>query len=135
MDISRKVKNLVQKHGTNNPFKIAKEMGIIIIFKDLGHTKGYYKRALRKKVIVLNERLDEFSMKLTCAHELGHAILHSSKHIQFMLDSKFTRKSIYENQANEFAYLLLCEDETEYSNNVISIDRSFIEEMAIKYRR
>ena len=49
MDISRKVKNLVQKHGTNNPFKIAKEMGIIIIFKDLGHTKGYYKRALRKK--------------------------------------------------------------------------------------
>ena len=74
-------------------------------------------------------------MKLTCAHELGHAILHSSKHIQFMLDSKFTRKSIYENQANEFAYHLLCEEQNEYCIGDISVDRNFVEEMSIKYRR
>ncbi|WP_442486510.1 ImmA/IrrE family metallo-endopeptidase [Fusobacterium necrophorum] len=135
MDIGRKVKNLVKCHGTNDPFKIAKQMGIIIIFKDLGHAKGYYKRVLRKKVIVLNERLDEFSLKLACAHELGHAILHSSRRIQFLLDGNFPRKSIYESQANEFAYLLLREDDMEYFSNGISIDRNFIEEMTIKYGR
>ena len=48
-----------------------------------------------------------------CAHELGHAVLHSSSEYQFLIDNtKILRRSRLEDEANLFAsYLLIPDDE------------------------
>lgn len=135
MDIKRRVKNLIERHGTNNPFKIAKELKIIIIYKDLGNVKGYFRKAMRKKVIVLNENLEDFDLKFTCAHELAHALYHNNKEIKFLLDIPHSKgSSIFENQANEFAFLLLMDRELEYDLSSSKINHKFVNELRYKYR-
>jgi len=46
-----------------------------------------------------------------CAHELGHAVLHSSSEYQFLIDNtKILRRSKLEDEANLFASYLLFPD-------------------------
>jgi len=65
-------------------------------------------KILRRKYIFINSELSEFDQKLVCAHELGHAILHSSNRIQFLIDNtKILKRSKIEDEANLFASWLL----------------------------
>lgn len=114
VNIPKIVKNLVKKYETIDPFKLCYYLGIIVLYKDLGETKGYFEKILGKKVIVLNEKLDEFSMRVVLAHELGHALLHSSKYVQFMQSySLLPKTSLLENEANKFAAELLINEKIE----------------------
>lgn len=118
MNIKIKVFNLIEKHRTKNPFKLAKKLNIEIVYEDLGNTKGFYKKILRNKFIFINSELTEFEQKLVCAHELGHAILHSSKDFEFMIDNtRILRKSVIENEANEFASWLIFGDDEDFYHN------------------
>ena len=108
MNIKLRVLNLISKYRTRNPFKLAKSLGIIVKFVDLGEVRGLFKKILKRKYIFINSNLSEFDQKLVCAHELGHAILHSSNRIQFLIDNtKILRKSKIEDEANLFASWLL----------------------------
>jgi len=113
MDIKLKVLNLIVKYGTKNPFKLAKKLNIEIIIEDLGEVRGLFKKVLKRKFIFINSKLNEFDKNLVCAHELGHAILHSSSNYQFLIDNtRILRKSRLEDEANLFAsYLLIPDDE------------------------
>lgn len=114
INIPRRVSNLIKKWGTRNPFLLCKYLKIDIMYRDLGDIKGYYKKSVGKKIIVLNEKLDEFSLKVVLAHELGHALLHTSKEINFMKEHHLLPKSsIWEYEANKFAAELLIDDEVE----------------------
>ncbi len=67
---------------------------------------------MTKKYIFINSELSEFEQRVVCAHELGHAILHSSKKFEFMLDrTSLIRKSRVEEEANLFASWLLFNDD------------------------
>ena len=106
MNIKLRVLDLIAKHRTRNPFKLARALNIEIIYQDLGEVRGFFKKILRRKYIFINSELSEFDQKLVCAHELGHAILHSSNRIQFLIDNtKILRKSKIEE--NLFASWLL----------------------------
>lgn len=113
MDIRLKVLNLIVKYGTKNPFKLAKKLNIEILIEDLGEVRGLFKKVLKRKFIFINSKLSEFDKILVCAHELGHAILHSSSNYQFLIDNtRILRKSRLEDEANLFAsYLLIPDDE------------------------
>lgn len=111
MDIKKKVDNLIKKYETSNPFLLCKYLKITILFLELGKTKGYFKKTLRKKFIIINSELSEFERKIVCAHELAHAILHSSNDMKFMLDNDvICKRNVLEVQANEFVKFLLIED-------------------------
>ena len=108
MDIKLKVLNLIVKYGTKNPFKLAKKLNIEIIIEDLGEVRGLFKKVLKRKFIFINSKLNEFDQTLVCAHELGHAVLHSSSEYQFLIDNtKILRRSKLEDEANLFASWLL----------------------------
>lgn len=69
--------SLVQRYGTRDPFQIARELGITVLFCDgFGSLKGMYRVIKRNRYIFLNKDLDERMLRIVCAHELGHDQLH-----------------------------------------------------------
>ncbi|SHK68420.1 ImmA/IrrE family metallo-endopeptidase [Tepidibacter formicigenes] len=110
--IDIRVKNLVKKYGTRDPEQIAKEMGLIIKYKSYNdYTKGFYINVKRNKFIVINSNLDECSKRIVLAHELGHAMLHSSKEVHFIRENTLFPRGKIENEANKFAAELLIDDD------------------------
>jgi Zn-dependent peptidase ImmA (M78 family) len=77
-DIIRDAANaLVKRCGTRDPFRIAKEIGVKVLFNDnFTALKGMYTIVRRNRFIFLNSNLDEYTQRLVCAHELGHDALH-----------------------------------------------------------
>ncbi|WP_317380927.1 ImmA/IrrE family metallo-endopeptidase [uncultured Intestinimonas sp.] len=68
---------LVRRCGTRDPFEIARQLGIEIIFcDDLGSLKGMYRVIKRNRFIFINSSLSDKMQKIVCAHELGHDQLH-----------------------------------------------------------
>jgi len=106
-NIKLRVKNLIEKYGTSNPYRLCEKLNINIVFRDLGEIKGYFKKVLRNKYIVINENLDEYSQKVVLCHELGHALYHSSKKVLFMKQNFFYYTPELENEANQFAAELM----------------------------
>lgn len=102
------VYKLIRKHKTTCPFKIAKALGIKVVFKDLGDsTRGIFYTKSRQRYIVINSRLDPIWQRLICAHELGHSVLHAGMNRFFIDDYTFLISGKYERQANVFAVVLL----------------------------
>lgn len=68
---------LVRRSGTRDPFQIAEDLGVIIMYRsDLGRLKGMYRVIKRNRFIFLNGTLNEKMLRIVCAHELGHDQLH-----------------------------------------------------------
>lgn len=105
--IKNKVKSLKEKHGTTNPFELCNYLNISILYNDLGNIKGIYQNADKVPIIHLNSNLSYHDQLYTCAHELGHAIFHSSLNTVFLEKKTFFLKNKYENEANFFAVELL----------------------------
>lgn len=98
-----RVKNLIEKYGTKNPFEICKRAGIEILYQDLGEIKGFHVRNVGVSLIIINSKLSELMMIIVLLHELGHAVLkHPTKDISFMKDNFFGYSNQLENEANLF---------------------------------
>lgn len=121
LDIKKKIAYLKKKYDTSSPFVIASELGIKIIFEDLGSINGYYNKMLRMKQIHINRNLPEHMKKFTCAHELGHALLHPNANTPFLKNNTLLSVDKFETEANKFAMELLISDDSlsEYSECTI----------------
>lgn len=110
MDIKSIVEKLMHKYDTNDPFKLAACLNIVVQRVRLGNTWGYYVCYRRLKAVHINCNLPEALQRYTCAHELGHSILHKGVPTPFL--KKYTLFSIdkIERQANTFAVELLMPD-------------------------
>ena len=122
LDIRKKVAYLKKKYDTINPFDLAACLGIKVIFEDLGTINGYYNKQLRMKQIHINQNLPEHIQKLTCAHELGHALIHPNANTPFLRNSTFYSVDKLEVEANTFAAELLIsnDDIAEYKNCTVN---------------
>jgi len=111
--IQEEARRLVRRHGTRDPFVIAKELGIHVIFDyDFKALKGMYKVIQRSRFIFINGNMNSRDKKTVCAHELGHDRFHqhfakSGVLQEFMLYDMRTRP---EYEANIFASELLIDD-------------------------
>lgn len=75
--LSQVGRDLVKRCGTRDPFRIAKELGIEVMFcEDFGRLKGMYRVIKRNRFIFINQDLSERMQRIVCAHELGHDQLH-----------------------------------------------------------
>ena len=69
--------NLVKRCGSRDPFEIAEQLGVHVMFcENFGTLKGMYRVIKRNRFIFLNSDLDENMLRIVCAHELGHDQLH-----------------------------------------------------------
>ena len=107
------VKELAEKYSTNSPYEIAACMSINVITWGLHEEiRGYYKYDRRNRYIVINGNLPQEMQRVVCAHELGHAILHTRYNTPFMRQNTFLSVSKIEIQANIFAAELLISDDS-----------------------
>ncbi len=111
MDIKAAVTRLTKKHKTNNPYELAKLLNIIILYAELGNTWGYYTTYKRSRFIIINQNISETLQTYTCAHELGHSVLHKGVSTPFLRKHTLFSVEKIERQSNTFAVELLLPDD------------------------
>jgi Zn-dependent peptidase ImmA (M78 family) len=75
--LSKVGNDLVKRCGTRDPFRIARELGIEVLFcEDFGPFKGMYRVIKRNRFIFINKDLSPRMQTIICAHEIGHDQLH-----------------------------------------------------------
>ncbi|PFC88526.1 hypothetical protein CN272_11155 [Bacillus anthracis] len=123
MDIKENVLNIIEKYKTTDPFEIAKQKSITVLYADLGNTLGFYNTYKRFKFIHINNQIDEITQRFVCAHELGHAVLHPKANTPFLRNQTFFSIDRLEIEANTFAVELLLTDEmvSAYEDTRLSI--------------
>lgn len=138
MRIHKAVELLCKKYMTRNPYDIASCCDINVVFLPLGHINGYYSKCYRNKRIHINSDIGEEQQRFTCAHELGHAVLHPNSNTPFLRSNTLFCTNKLEIEANKFAANLLITDEDldEYKDfSVPEIAICFgVDERLISYR-
>lgn len=106
--MDRIIPGLVTRYKTNDPFRIAKHLNIIIRYATFEDgTRGLYYRVLRRRFIVIHNQLDENWQRFVCAHELAHDRLHAGIGRFWSDEHSLLNPGKYERQANIFAIKLL----------------------------
>lgn len=111
--IKAKTEKLIRKFKTNNPFKIIENYKNILVYKVplKGNVRGLYQYQKGIKFIFVNNSLSEPTQNMVCAHELGHAVLHTRLNACFFKENTLFIPDKFETQANKFAAELLLPDE------------------------
>jgi len=106
------VLGIFETYRTLDPFEICGYLVIKIIRSNFGNEiKGFFQRTLEGyEIIHINSELNEHEEKYICAHELGHAILHTNMSLGFFIENTMQVKNKYEIQADKFAAELLIRD-------------------------
>ena len=112
-------RRLIIEHNTRNPFRIAESLNIFVRFINTKKQKGFCTNILNNYFLYINENLSPQMQKMTCAHELGHILLHKDQlgrdktgHFRKIVEMELfdiTNQTEYE--ANLFASNLLIDDE------------------------
>ncbi len=123
MNIKNTISDLKKKYDTSCPFELADALNIAIFYEELGTINGYYNKPLRMKQIHINCNLDENMKEFTCAHELGHAILHPNASTPFLRSQTLFSVDKMEIEANTFATELLIPTETIAENCDLTIEQ------------
>lgn len=98
MNIPLRVKNLVARHDTSDPYRIAKELNCLVYFVSLPPTvNGFWKRTLRRKTIAINKNLPEWKQAAVLCHELGHIICHGRYTAFSMRNASYSQTSHIKN--------------------------------------
>lgn len=111
MSIKKLAVDIAKRYKTHDPFIIANQKGILIQYESLGGIMGYYSEFKRLKVIHLNHNLAEHELSFVCAHELGHALLHTHVNTPFLKRHTLFSVDKIEREANTFAVELLLSDD------------------------
>lgn len=113
--LSKVGNDLVRRCGTRDPFRIARELGIEVLFcEDFGPLKRMYRVIKRNRFIFINKDLSSHMQTIVCAHEIGHDRLHRNMAMndaihEFMLYDMATKP---EYEANIVAAEILLDTDT-----------------------
>ena len=117
ISLARDIKN---SWHTNDPYKIAERLGIVILHRDncsKDFTAQTVKFAGYPTIISINNTYTDFSKKVLCAHELGHALLHEDSVNHFAVTNANISTNV-EQEANLFAIALLTENDIDEVINI-----------------
>jgi len=111
--IIKMAKDIVKLWKTNDPYEIAEKLGIEVVERKI-NINGFKAHTIKTEgyptIIAINNNYADISKKVLCAHELGHAILHSEGINHFDVTSKNAMTNV-EYEANLFALALLVDED------------------------
>lgn len=112
MEIQRKVRQLIRRYKTDDPFALAEANNIHVIYGDLGGKLGNYLKYKKSKFIIIDDkRTPPDLLSFVCAHELGHALCTPDDNTQWLKTYTMSiNASRVEHVANQFAVELLLND-------------------------
>lgn len=109
--MTKTAKRLAAELGTRNPFTVAENYGILVLYQDLPDcTKGICYEVQGKKIIIINRSLSKSESVYVCAHEVGHALLHPNINLSFLKNDTYFEPKKFEREADIFAAELLIDD-------------------------
>lgn len=114
-EIIDKANKLVSLCGTRDPHKIARELGVEVIYCPFDRQKGAYKVIMRNRFMFIKENLHPVMESIVLLHELGHDTLHRDEATQIGGFKEFNvfdmRGSRMEFEANVFASTVALPDD------------------------
>ena len=123
LNLKELIFRLTKTYHTSDPFELADALRIAVFFENLGTINGYYNNPLRMKQIHINNALSPHEARYTCAHELGHALLHPNASTPFLRSKTMLSVNKMEKEANLFALTLLISDETILENQTYTVEQ------------
>ena len=112
MNVRARVKALIKKYRTRDPFEMIQGMNAILVYYPLDDgVRGFYQYYKRNNIIYIDERLSQHDRAFVLSHEMGHMFLHKTANAIFMDTRTQFNTQKYELQANKFAVELLIPDE------------------------
>ena len=76
--------NLIEEHGTNDPYEILENLGVVVIPINIGAAfLGMFRILDGVSYVIYNTRVDEIVIKEVLAHELGHFLYHRHLFVHF----------------------------------------------------
>ena len=128
-EIVKIVNRLIDRCGTRNPYRVAKELGINIIYRNFDKQRGAYKVILKNRFIFLKNGMHPVVEQIVLWHEIGHDILHRQEAVAAGGFKEFNifdmRENRMEYEANIFASQASLPDDTilEYIENGYDIQQ------------
>ncbi|WP_017210140.1 ImmA/IrrE family metallo-endopeptidase [Clostridium beijerinckii] len=97
---------LVKKHKTTDVFELCRLEHIIYREMNLHpEINGIYQYVMRNKIITINSNLNVNDKRITCEHELGHAVMHKKYNCTYLKTKTFINVNKLEKQADIFSSL------------------------------
>lgn len=121
--IKRRVNNIISNCNCNNPFEIAAQYGIDVQFIEIADANIHAYSNCKTDTIYIDKhfRMNSYTARILCAHELGHIFLHNGvaamEYNQYV-DIEITDETIQEYEANIFAVMLM--PQIAAGNNVLN---------------
>lgn len=135
-EIRKKVRNMIRKHKTSNPFELCKMVCGIFEGVDFGENETSIKAmTIVSRQIVLvkyNVNLPKILLNFILAHELGHIMLHRNYQENFCDNVFFNDTENMETEANMFAAELLLGDSEKLYEEMKESDITMFQ-LAAKY--
>ena len=97
---------LVKKYNTTDVYELCKLEKITYRELDLHpEINGIYQYVMRNRIITINQNLSPEYKRITCEHELGHAILHKKYNCTYLKTKTFFNVNKFEKEADIFSSL------------------------------
>lgn len=119
-EIVKAANKLIERCGTRDPYKVARELGINIIYRDFSQQRGAYKVILKNRFIFLKKEMTPVEEQMVCRHEIGHDILHR-------------KESIAVGGFKEFVLFDMRENRMEYEANIFALQASLTDDTILEY--
>ena len=114
-DIVQKANRLVAQCGTRDPHKIARELGIEVLYYPFKRQRGAYKVIMRNRFMFIKDNLHPVMENIVLLHELGHDALHRDEATKIGGFEEFNifdmQDSRMEYEANVFASQIALPDD------------------------
>ena len=112
-DIIALARDIKNSWHTSDPYEIAERLGIEVLHRPYD-SKDFTAQTIKfpgyPTIISINDAFSDFSKKVLCAHELGHALLHEDCVNHFAVTNKNVTTHV-EQEANLFAIALLSSED------------------------
>lgn len=136
-EIRKKVRKLVRKHRTSDPFELCEIMCDIFEAVDFGKSETAVKGMtfVNRQIVLIkyNENLSRILLYFIVAHELGHVVLHKGYQESYTDNVFFNDAVDMELEANMFAAELLLGDSKELYEEMRDCDMTMFQ-LAAKHK-
>ena len=102
-EIVKIVNKLIDRCGTRDPYKVAKELGINIIYRNFDKQRGAYKVILKNRFVFLKNGMHPVVEQIVLWHEIGHDVLHRQEAVAV---GGFKEFNIFDGSVKNFVALV-----------------------------